>query len=91
MKEGVTEKDMAKMQLGGRASVAMEYMDGKLNEQEARIVQSLKHAYRAGDLEYGKLLSNIAQLVTIEDVRTTMKSDIRMGQSTGAKNDRSNN
>jgi len=86
MNKNISEKDMSKIQMGGRAQVATEYLDGKLDVQEANIITNLKNLFRSGTIDHGTLISGIAQLVALDDLKTRMKVDIRVAETAERKN-----
>ncbi len=66
------EQAIEQINLGRRATYAMDFIEGILSQQEVVHVTRIKQLFRDGDYSQQKLLACAASLCTLDDIRAKL-------------------
>lgn len=75
-------KRLSMISSGRTASAFLDYVDPFLAEIEASILSALKNMARSGLQTEAKLLAGVAQLCTLDDIRSKLKAKINAMHTT---------
>jgi len=81
----LTEQVLTAINTGKTASVIFGHMSPTLKSLAENIVARLKQDYRAGTFDGTKAMAAIAQLVTLEDIENSLRTQMVKGESAFAK------
>ena len=75
----MTSSNEEKIQKGMAATAVKTALQDTLYEQEQAIIHRMKSMYRSQELDPNRMISQVAQLCAIEDIRTALESQERQG------------
>ena len=74
--EELTPEQHEKVNRGRRAQNLLNSLSGELAEREKTIINNLKQKFRDSKLEHIELVSNVAQLVALDDLKSSLKGQV---------------